>query len=226
MSNGRLHSLPPEHRPPRPPRLLPLCGALLLATLIGGCTLADQGTRLEQLGSRNDQLTQQLQATQKQLTAQQQLLDAQTKRIETLLALGPKRLQELYYPVRLEIDRLSGGFNDDHQPGDDGVVAYLRPIDADGHTLKAAGRLTVELFDLANPDGRHLVGRTTLNLQQARQVWYGRLWTHHYTVKCPWFDRTPPQHADITVKASFTDYLTGQTLDAQYVCKVKLPPAP
>lgn len=127
MSNGRLQSPPPDHGPLRPRRPLPICGILLLATLIGGCTLVNQGTRLEQIRSQNDQLTDQLQTTQKQLTAQQQLLNAQTKRIETLLALGPKRLEELYYPVRLEIDRLSGGFDDDHQPGDDGVVAYLHP---------------------------------------------------------------------------------------------------
>jgi hypothetical protein len=197
-----------------------------LVVVAGGCGLAEQGRKIEQLQQQNNQLSQEVSAARQQVVAQQQLLEAQSKRIATLLALGTKRLEDLYYPVRLEIERLSGGYDEDGKPGDDGVVVYIRPIDSDGDAIKAAGSISVELFDLANPDGEHMVGQMALSLEQARKVWYGRLWTQHYTVKCPWLNARPPEHSEVTIRVTFTDYLSGQTLYAQHVCTVKRPPEP
>jgi len=196
------------------------CAVIVLVGLILGCEAVGQG----QLQQQNEKLSQQLAETQKQLAEQTQLLDAQAKRIDTLLALGSKRLDLLYYPVALEIERLSGGYDEDGQPGDDGVVTYLRPVDQDGHAIKTAGTVQIELFDLASPDGQRLVGKIELDLQESRKLWYGRLWTQHYTVKCPWRGGRPPRHPAVTIRATFTDYLTGKTLEAQQLCEVKLPP--
>ncbi|MFQ6048128.1 MAG: hypothetical protein ACE5K7_02060 [Phycisphaerae bacterium] len=192
---------------------------------VGGCAWPDQARQIEQLQQQNEQLRQQVESLQRQLTDNQQLLDAQAQRIRTLLRLGPKRLERLYWPVRLEIDALSGGYDADGKGGDDGVEVYLRPVDQDGHAITAAGQIRVELYDLANPDGQHLVGRRSLDPDQARRAWFGRFWTHHYTVKCPWLAGKRPTHRQITIRATFIDYLTGRTLRAQRVCTVKLAPA-
>lgn len=192
------------------------------AVMVAGC-VAGQGDRVLELRAQNDQLTQQLDEAGHRLVEQQAALDSHAQQIETLQALGSARLEKLVYPTRLVIDRMSGGYDDDGLPGDDGVRVYLKPVDEAGDTLKLAGGITVELFDLGNPDGEHRVGRVELDVDQVRGAWYGKLWTVHYTVQCPWSGPSAPGHREITVRATFTDYLTGRTLRAQHVCAVTLP---
>ena len=196
--------------------------AVVGAVVMAGCA-AGQSDRILELRAQNDQLTQQLNEAGHCLVEQQAALDIQAQQIETLQVFGSARLEKLVYPTRLVIDRLSGGYDEDGQPGDDGVRVYLKPVDEVGDTLKCAGAITVELFDLGNPDGQHGVGRVELDVDQVGAAWYGKLWTVHYTVQCPWSGPAGPGHREITVRATFTDYLTGRTLRAQRVCTVALP---
>lgn len=146
------------------------------------------------------------------------------KQIKQLQRLGAKRLDLLNAPVKIQIERLSGGYNDDGVPGDDGVVVYIRPIDGDGDVLKATGDIQIQLWDLAGTTDELLVGEYILDAEHALGRWYGKLMTHHYTVKCPWRSE-PPAHNEITIRVLFTDYLTGRVLSDQRVCRIVLPTA-
>ena len=78
------------------------------------------------------------------------------------------------------LDRLSGGYDDDGRPGDDGVVVYVRPVDKVGDALKTAGAIRVQVFDLAEGEG-HLVGDCFVPAEKAGEIWYGKLLTYHFT---------------------------------------------
>ena len=193
-------------------------GALIGAA---GCDGAGTNERFRQLDGQIRSLTDQVDKLTQDAAVKDALIDAQQKQITTLQGLGNKRLEKLYHVTAVQLDRLTGGDDYDGKPGDDGVTVYLQPVDQDGHVIKAAGGIRIELFDLANPNGQLRIGEYRLDVDHARKAWHGRLMTHHYTIKCPW-RIGPPKHDEITVRAEFTDYLTGKTYRGQKLVKVRL----
>lgn len=166
------------------------------------------------------QLRQQLDERDGQLVAQKARIDELQRSLQSARGISDQDLQHIYYPEKLLIDGLSGGYDRDGQPGDDGVVVYLKPIDRFGDVVKAAGTVRIELFDLA--DGGAKVGECELSVEETAKAWYGMLMTQHYTIHCPW--TTPPRNPEITVRALFTDYLTERVVTAQSVALVRLAP--
>ena len=143
--------------------------------------------------------------------------------VDELLRLGTNRLELLNAPVRIEIERMSGGYDDDNVVGDDGVVVYVRPFDSVGDVIKATGDIEIQLWDLSGTPDEVLVGQYVLDAEHALGHWYGKLMTDHYTIKCPWRSE-PPRHTEITIRVLFTDYVTGKVLTDQRVCGIFLPP--
>lgn len=131
---------------------------------------------------------------------------------------------DVFAPTRIVIDRLSGGQDYDRAPGDDGVTVYLRPLDQFDDTIKIAGSIHAQLFDLQAPEGARLVGEVRLAPVEAAERWQGKLMTNHYTLKIPWAPR-PPANPEITIRVSFTDAIWKRTLTAQDVRTVELPGA-
>jgi hypothetical protein len=130
----------------------------------------------------------------------------------------------LYPADRIEIEQLSGGYDDDKLPGDDGVIVYLRPLDRVGDPIKVAGDIRIELFDLSLPEGQQKIGEYIIPVAKAQEMWYGRFMTYHFTIRCPWQER-PPVNPEVLVRASFLDYLTGRELNATREVRVLPPPA-
>ena len=199
-------------------RKRPQCWFLLLAAAAGiGCAPADVDVqRLQKLERENAKL-------KAQAANLRDAVAAQGAQIETLQALGPKRLEKLFHVASIDLGRYTGGVNLDGKEGDDGIRVYLIPKDAAGHTLKAAGNIRVQLFDLAAAEKDRLVLTCEFPVEKIGGKWAGGFLTRHYKLDCLW--KVPPPRADITVRASFTDYLTGKEFTAQKLCKVSLPPA-
>lgn len=161
---------------------------------------------------------------QSEVAAKEQALAMTRSQTAQLRGLEPQNLEQLIVPERIELAAQSGGYDIDDQPGDDGIVLYIQPIDRDEHVVKAAGAITVTLLDLANPPEAYVVGKYHFDANKTRELWSGRLWTHHFTVRCPWFQGRPPAHNEITARIEFLDLLTGRTLTAQGVYKIEFPP--
>jgi hypothetical protein len=191
--------------------------AAALVGLAGGCRPGARGDLEHEL-----QLARQQSARlNTELQALQQTAAAQEQQIRTLQHLGDKRLDLLFHVVNLEVGRYSTGINADDLPGDDFIRVYLIPRDAAGDPIKAAGTVTVQLFDLAAPAEANLLGTYQFPLEQVAKSWVGGFMTYHYRFDCPW-KSGPPAHPDVTVRASFTDYLTGKEFTAQRLIKVAL----
>jgi hypothetical protein len=145
--------------------------------------------------------------------------------VAKLLELGPARLEKLFVVDRIELVSRTGGADYDGQMGDDGVTVYLRPLDADGHVLKAAGEITIELLDTNDPGSPRSLGLYVHNdPEQLRRLWHGGFLTNHYTIKCPWDPAIgPPANREVTIKATFYDFLTGRRCTATTEVEVALP---
>ena len=160
-----------------------------------------------------------------QLAAQKTTIDSLQRQIDSIRSIQPSDLAKIFYPEKLEIDRLSGGYETDKQPGDEGIVVYLRPLDGQGDVLKVAGDIHIQLYSPAGDrptDDLILIGEYHIPVEQSRELWYGKLMTYHYTIKCPWL-KGPPKYPEVTIRASFVDYLTQRVISAQQTCKVQLP---
>ncbi|MFQ5425024.1 MAG: hypothetical protein ACE5F9_13740 [Phycisphaerae bacterium] len=172
--------------------------------------------------TKMSQLEERLAAQSRSLEEKDEQIRLQTKRIRDLIALPEgRRLESLPQVDRIELATLSGGADEDRDGIDEKLILYLRPIDRDGDTIKAAGTVSVRLLDLhAAPDAQK-VGAVELGLDELRAVWYGRL-SSHYTIKVPWaggVKRAP--HKTITALVTFMDYVTGRTFTVQKAFQVR-----
>lgn len=140
---------------------------------------------------------------------QDQEIDKLKEVISDLLEMGKTRVDKLYAVSRIAIGRLSGGSDSDGAIGDEGMTIYLQLYDQDDHLFKAAGSITVRVFDLYDPDEPALIAKCEYDADQAKKRWFGRLLTYHYKIECSWADQAP-QGRRVFVMASFLDYLTGR----------------
>ncbi len=195
--------------------MLLACGLLALPTGCGGPTVAELKADLARREARIDEQQEQIETLRKNLAGtREQLLQAR--------GLDPQRWERAFRPVDVRIATRSGGANYDNKPGDDGVTVYLQPIDRDGDVVKVAGEIRIQLYDLAAAPGRQLIGEYRVPAEECGSHWYGKLLTQHFTVKCPW-PSGPPEHSNITIRATFIDDLTGNVMTAQEAVEVALP---
>jgi len=165
----------------------------------------------EQLRTSNEELHKQLLQRDEQILALQNL--------------GDKRLGRLYTVRRITLGSGTGGANTDDKPGDDAVKVNVAPIDQHGSVLKAAGSVKVQVFDLAAPEGKNLLAERDYDPNAAAKNWSSGLFSSYYGFTLP-LPAAPPAHSELTVRAEFTEYLTGKTFTTQQVIKVALPPKP
>ena len=177
--------------------------ALLLIFWAAGCENPGQ-SQVSETAKLEDKLIKQARV----IAQQDDQLKDQAAVIQELRAIdGPNRLDQLVTVDRIDLERLSGGYDDDRDSRPDGLVLYLKLFDKEGDVLKAAGKVSVRVMDLA------------LDSEALRSLWFGRLMTSHYTIKLPWekLGGSPPSHNQLTVLVSFTDLLTGRSHSLQKV---------
>jgi hypothetical protein len=199
--------------------LTQLAAGLLAAWLVAGCQSPTEVSLRREIGDLRETIKQK----DHQLVAQKASLDELDSQLRVARSISEDDLKRIFYPEKLVIDKLSGGADYDGNPGDDGVTVYLQPVDKDGDVIKVAGDIRIQLFDLAAPPQRNLIGEYFIPVDQVGKLWHGKLWTDHYSIKCPW-PKGPPEHTEVTIRAMFVDYLTKRVVSAQATCQVKLPP--
>lgn len=195
----------------------------LLAVAVTGCP---GNGRYAELQRTIDEQQERVRALERELADRDQSIRNLREQVSELRGMDGDPLDLLVAPVKIELARQSGGYDRDGKAGDDGIVLYIQPIDRDGHVIKAAGSIRVVLYDLKKPPDHNLFQEYVFDEETTRSLWYGRMWTHHFTVRCPWPPTGPPEHDEITADVTFTDRLTGQVLRTQQMFRITLPPRP
>ena len=197
--------------------------ACLLCLALAQCACTNGDAKFERLNDElvkcridNDRLTQ-------ENSDLQQAKNALDKQVSTLCSLGQeKRLEWLFYPKTVDVGRESAGIDYDGKGSDGGIRVYLNPIDKDGSIIKAAGSAKIEFFDLSLP-GDNRIAAYDFPVASIGKQWESGFITYHYRFDCKW-QHGRPEHPDITVVATFVDYLTGKTFTSQKVITVRLGP--
>ncbi|MFW6153767.1 MAG: hypothetical protein ACOC95_00960 [Planctomycetota bacterium] len=159
-----------------------------------------------------------LDAARRNLAALRETVDAQAQQIQTLREIGASRLDRLFHVRRIRLGRYTGGIDTDETPGHDAVKVYLEPIDQHGSVIKAAGDVTIELFDL--PAGGVRLGTFTFGGETLADQWRSGPLNDHFSFVCP-FGSTRPSGSEVTVRVTFTEYLTGKTFTTQTAAPVR-----
>jgi hypothetical protein len=199
--------------------------SVVVVTALTGCRgmgIFQQDKKIKQLTADLEAARAEAESANKNLSDTRGELARKQKQIDTLVSLGPGRLEKLNHVKVIKLGQYTGGADLDAQDGDDGIKVFLRPIDANGDTIKASGSLTVQLYDLAQPSDKTLIGEYKWSVDEVSKAFSGGFLTYHFTFTCPW-KSGPPKHDEITVRVEFVDYLTGKTMQVQKMCKVDLP---
>jgi len=203
--------------------LLAACAALLSLS-VAACTMLT-AQEIDELERSKLISQEEINRLGQQIVGQQETIERLQQQIKDVHGLEGNLEEQLIVPVRIELERMSGAYDRDGQVGDDGIVLYIQPVDRDNHVIKAAGSIEVELFDLANAQSL-LIKNYEFDTETTRTLWYGRMMTNHFTVRCPWPPGSLPDHHEITAKVTFTELLTGKVLIAQEVYHVTFSPEP
>ena len=189
------------------------------------CSGCSSGARELELKQELDLIRSENIKLRKQVESLTVKVDSFDKRIKTLSQLGDKRLDLLYTVKKITLGRHTGGVDTDKKPGHDAIVVYLSLTDQYGSKLKAAGSVQIKLYDLATEEGKNnLIGNFSYTPEEAAKEWISGLLSYNYKFRCPWPPARTPVNNQITVRVSFTDYLTGKTHTAQKVCDIVLSP--
>ena len=191
-----------------------LAGGLLV--FMAGCENADRKKppdRIERLTQQNMQLQRQIErskAESKQLK----------KQIQVLSGLKPEvKLENLRAPQSVKIHKYSGFYDKDGDGRKEKLIVYIQPIDEQGDIIKAPGAVEVQLWNLNKSDSQALLGQWHVKADELKQNWFSTLIKGNYRLMFDVADKVENFEEPLTVKATFTDYLTGKVFKEQRVIK-------
>jgi hypothetical protein len=194
--------------------------ALFLFACAAGCQDPNSSAGVTKSSELEDKVIQQARA----ISQKDDQLKAQAAVIQELRATdGSKRMDQIITVDRIDLESLSGGYDDDRNGKPDGLVLYLKLFDSEGDVLKATGKVSVRVVDVAMDPGNQQLGQADFDYEALKPLWYGRMMTSHYTIKLPWskLGGSPPKHDQLTVMVTFTDLLTGRGHEIQKVLKIE-----
>ena len=196
-------------------------GVLAAGLLAGGC---GKGTSEATLADQLAQARRQVIDLSERNQSLEYRVHQQDQQISTLVGLDGGRMDKLFTVETIEIGRYSAAVTADGKaPGRNAVRVYLQCLDRDGSPLKAAGTVAIRLFDLSAAPNEVLLGECSWPVDQIGQCWHDGFLTYHYELLCPLPEGISLPDV-VTIRAQFTDYLTGKVLAAQRL--INLPPAP
>ncbi|NQT00531.1 MAG: hypothetical protein HQ580_00765 [Planctomycetes bacterium] len=164
------------------------------------------------------------------LTIQQKQLESQlaqsnaeneqlTKQIHTLSGLPDEiKGENLYRLQNIEIGKYTGLFDKDKDGKKESLIVYIEPIDEQGDVIKAAADIEVELWDLSKTDGSALLAKwPPVKQDELKNLWFDSMLKINYRLTYDITDIVKNFDEPLTVKVTFTDYLSGKVFKKQKV---------
>lgn len=194
---------------------------LLLPLFVASCTTGGN----QSLSAVNDELRTRNQALAKQVS------DLERERDELKIKLAeangaakaplPREVTEALPRVTtIELDSLSGL---ETRGGTKRAVLYVTPTDGRGRFAQLVGTLTADVTYLPSPQAAvspRTLATVTLSPTQLRDAYRSNFTGTHYTIELD-LPHDTPESGDVTLRAHFTDALTGQVHAGQVVTKVR-----
>jgi len=191
--------------------LLLMCFALYF--LVTGCANPEKKepltAKIEQLEQENTQLQDQV---EKCTSDNKDLKD----RIQVLSGLPEDvRLENLNRLENIKIGRHTGFFDKDDDGRKEKLIVYVLPSDAQGDAIKATGTVEVQLWDLNRTNNQALLGQWKVEPDKLKKLWFETLISIYYRLTFDVAGIVGNLEEPLTVRVTFTDYLTGKVFHEQ-----------
>lgn len=199
----------------------------LALLLLCFCTLITAGC--EETSSRKSSLTEQvslLKQEKKQLAHQVEQSETENeqlkKQIQVLSDLQPQvEPEDIYNLQRIKISRYTNFYDKDKDGKKEKLIVYIQPIDANGDVIKAAGTVDVQLWDLNKAEDEALLGQWHITADELHERWFATILIINYRLTFDITGIVDKFDEPLTVKVTFTDYLSGKVFKEQRVIKPK-----
>jgi hypothetical protein len=178
-------------------------------------------------GKKEISLTDQIYALQQektQLMRQIERSEAENrqlkKQIQVLTGLKPEvKLENLQVPQSVKIHKYTGFYDKDKDGKKEKLIVYIQPLDREGDIIKAPGAVDVQLWDLNKKDSEALLGQWHIEPDELKKIWFSTWIKGNYRLMFDIADKIDNFEEPLTVKVTFTDYLTGKVFKEQRVIK-------
>jgi outer membrane murein-binding lipoprotein Lpp len=204
-------------------RFFHLLSSVFCLCVVAGCENANsiRTPLVEQIGNlteQNKQLENQLEQTRaenKKLTKQMHVLSGLPEEVKG---------ENLYRLEKIEIGKYTGFFDKDDDGTKEKLIVYIQPIDEEGDIIKATGAVDVQLWDLDSSEAdQALLGQWHVEPGELKKLWFATLVTINYRLTFDIADKVKSFDEPLTVKVTFTDYLSGKVFKEQKVIKPQSP---
>jgi cell division protein FtsB len=189
-----------------------LCSLLLLC-LPAGCENS-KNNLTEQIVTLRDEKLELAHQLEQARAANEQA----KRQIQVLSGLSPEvRLENLYDLQKVKITRYTNLYDKDKDGRFEEMIVYLQPVDAEDDIVKASGSVDVQLWDLNKAGDKALLGQWSIAPAELKKMWFATVVTINYRLVFDVSGIVEKFDRPITVKVTFTDYLSGKVFDEQMV---------
>ena len=191
---------------------LTFIGLLLAVTLaICGCETPDKSLwdQISELDREKSHLKQRVDSLETENAALKE-------QMQTLTAIGPdKRATAMTSAQKISLEKRTGLADKDKDGVKETLVVYLRPYDSSGDAVKAVGAVNLQLWDLDAAPKEALLREWNITPEELKGMWSGTMLTSYYRIANNISDLLAKPRKNLTVKITFTDYVTGKILSDQ-----------
>lgn len=136
---------------------------------------------------------------------------------------GERAIKDADPPVlaKIAFDRYTGAVDTDGDGGDDLIRIYLTPLDHLGRLLLVAGRLKLQAVAIRDDGPPELLVERTYEPDGFDKAYRANFTGYHYTLELELPESLDPAITSATVKATFTEAVTGQVLTTELIVGIK-----
>ena len=144
--------------------------------------------------------------------------------IKALSAVPQSQRTNPYTLTSITVTKYSNFYDKNNDGQREKFIVYFTPIDPEGDAVKAAGTVNVQLWNLDNLNGQALIQQWQVEPDDLRTMWFDTLVSASYRLVLDTPEQLDILADPLTVKITFTDYLTGEVFRAQQAIDPRLDP--
>ena len=193
--------------------------------LLAGCLLAItagcESQKAKPVVSEKETLQQQNAELKTQLDSCKAENAELQKQISTFTATGKVSTKDIYDLKKIELTKYTDFYDHDKDGQKEKLIAYLKPTDSQGDIIKAAGEVTIQLWDLNQTDSSALLAEWNIAADKLGENWFSAMLGTNYRFAFDITDIVKDFSRPLTIKATFKDRLSGNTFFSQKVIEPK-----
>jgi len=202
-------------------RLSSILLSSIVLLFLAGCQNEQQRASLLQ---QVEQLTQEKEQLQKQIEQARAETERLKEQVQVLSGLPEEvKIENTRRLKSLKVGRFTGFYDKDKDGKKEKLIVYIEPTDEEGDKIKAGGTVDVQLWDLNKSEDGALLSQWHVTADELRKAWFDTLLSTNYRCVFDIAGKVEDFTKPLTVKVTFTDYLTGRTFTDQMAVKPASP---